>query len=842
MAPPLPALYSQLLEGQLAMSATKELQQKGGQTEKMQQEEVEVFKINQINDFTTEVVRQERSAVEESGALPILGICPTRHGGPLDYPKLAAASVATVCDRWEACFAQIQPRRKKIIAGEAEEGQNTKEEAAEEDFFASVSESVAKLLLHLAWLTETGVHLGDVERLVGVGGGLALIRNKLWHYNEVVLTKEGGRRFTDLYQEASQLADAVCEQVRLYHLTSLATVVLQDSASQDWENPRAWHEGERLSCCVQLWWFSVQGARHSLYSSLPPTSASAILSRLINDSLSLFVHRYSNLKPTSARLAQYRCDLVAILLGVAHLLPSISSSLDSPSNPASQTKLSAIHTKADALLAALVMVGAPASALAAELVPASSHLPAMKVGSVEKESWISLLCPSISPGRDQPMTKSEKSQRVSKLVKLVAGQPQPAWGLQVQACLSSSALLPTSLLTQMGAFVPPNPAACDTTQATCGMSSCSGRCLGPAGPLWPVQVVHGALLPLAQPSSQVHLLARSFQPLLTRLSAHSWDCLQASSLWNLRRPVWLAALVRLLEPWLAPAVVDLLRSVEEGSTWTLSHLEKARKLLVTELAHLLQVLPPSLCHLLLRIDSQLPQNVNSLGGSACSHIIFATIYTSISNLLPELRKARVAREKIDFLIAFCENLCNLDIVADIGWVNQCLTSILQGMGINPAEKEETGENEAENEIEVGEERSELIAFDILQQQEAKIPLQALNRFLVYNVDWVDWAIGVHIGNGPLPKLRPWDSRPSPSLRPVLAMQKVGEVDLGSLLQFPLDWPRLVRAVLANPCPSLAKLLLNRPAYLLDEQLHMDAEEVEEALKLQECLGKKLDLT
>ena len=77
MAPPLPALYSQLLEGQLAMSTTKQLQQKGGQTQKMQ-EEVEVFKINQVNDFTTEVVRQERSAVEESGALPILGICPTR--------------------------------------------------------------------------------------------------------------------------------------------------------------------------------------------------------------------------------------------------------------------------------------------------------------------------------------------------------------------------------------------------------------------------------------------------------------------------------------------------------------------------------------------------------------------------------------------------------------------------------------------------------------------------------------------------------------------------------------------------------------------------------------------
>ena len=62
-------------------------------------------------------------------------------------------------------------------------------------------------------------------------------------------------------------------------------------------------------------------------------------------------------------------------------------------------------------------------------------------------------------------------------------------------------------------------------------------------------------------------------------------------------------------------------------------------------------------------------------------------------------------------------------------------------------------------LEVGEEHCELLAFDILQQQEAKIPLQALNRcwhvcptfhskilrFLVYNVGWVDWAIGVPAG-------------------------------------------------------------------------------------------------
>ena len=68
-------------------------------------------------------------------------------------------------------------------------------------------------------------------------------------------------------------------------------------------------------------------------------------------------------------------------------------------------------------------------------------------------------------------------------------------------------------------------------------------------------------------------------------------------------------------------------------------------------------------------------------------------------------------------------------------------------------------------LNVGAEHCELVAFDVLQQQEAKIPFQALNRsqhiyllsvfieedfnkilrFLVYNIGWVDWAIGVGAG-------------------------------------------------------------------------------------------------
>jgi hypothetical protein len=123
-----------------------------------------------------EVVREERSAVEECGRLPVVALCPARQGGPLDYPGLAAASAATVTDRWQLCLHRVLP-------GTDRDDLPTRE--TQDDFFASVSESVAKLLLHLAWLTETGVRAGALETLTGAAGGLALVRNRLWHYNQV---------------------------------------------------------------------------------------------------------------------------------------------------------------------------------------------------------------------------------------------------------------------------------------------------------------------------------------------------------------------------------------------------------------------------------------------------------------------------------------------------------------------------------------------------------------------------------------------------------------------------------------------------------------------------------
>ncbi len=52
----------------------------------------EEFEMVQINDFTSEEIKSELSDYHESSprSLAAVDVCPARHGGPLDYPKVAS--------------------------------------------------------------------------------------------------------------------------------------------------------------------------------------------------------------------------------------------------------------------------------------------------------------------------------------------------------------------------------------------------------------------------------------------------------------------------------------------------------------------------------------------------------------------------------------------------------------------------------------------------------------------------------------------------------------------------------------------------------------------------------
>ena len=213
----------------------------------------------------------------------------------------------------------------------------------------------------ISWLTEVLVKVGDFEKVAGVAGGLALVRNKLWQ-----LSGETGE-LSGLYRESCELVESLCEQMTLYYSNSL-TAALIDSDSQDWEDPRPFHEGERVSYCVQMWWFTMETSRQYLWSSLPPNMSQNIFLPVLSQSLSTLVTRYSTISPSTARLPQYRADLLALLLAVSELLPCVTEELgDLETWRTESVMMRSVHTKCDLLLSLLVMVTAPAPSLLSSL-------------------------------------------------------------------------------------------------------------------------------------------------------------------------------------------------------------------------------------------------------------------------------------------------------------------------------------------------------------------------------------------------------------------------------------------------------------------------------------------
>ena len=179
-----------------------------------------------------------------------------------------------------------------------------------DDFYSSLSESASKLIVHHAWLTEILVRVGDIEKLAGVAGGLALVRNKVWHFNKVRETED----LCQLYRETCELVECLGEQMSLYQSNTLTNMVMVDTESQDWEDFKPFHEGGRCSYSVQMWWYYLETSRQFMWASLPPSMSQKIFISVLNSGLGVLTHRYSKLTPSPARVGQYRADLLAILL------------------------------------------------------------------------------------------------------------------------------------------------------------------------------------------------------------------------------------------------------------------------------------------------------------------------------------------------------------------------------------------------------------------------------------------------------------------------------------------------------------------------------------------------
>ena len=117
----------------------------------------------------------------------------------------------------------------------------------------------------------------------------------------------------------------------------------------------------------------------------------------------------------------------------------------------------------------------------------------------------------------------------------------------------------------------------------------------------------------------------------------------------------------------------------------------------------------------------------------------------------------------------------------------------------------------------------------------------LLRFLCYNADWVGWALGLEqFQTGTPPKLRPWNSSPTPPPKPALIMRQIGSVTFDSLMERQLDWAGLCEHVISsNNKPVLAKLLHLRPAFNQAEAPYLPKAELEANWEVKDFICKKL---
>ena len=63
---------------------------------------------------------------------------------------------------------------------------------------------------------------GDMFNLLRILGGLCLVRNKIWFYNETVVVDGRSKPFADVYKEVLELVESTTEQMVEYQVYTLA--------------------------------------------------------------------------------------------------------------------------------------------------------------------------------------------------------------------------------------------------------------------------------------------------------------------------------------------------------------------------------------------------------------------------------------------------------------------------------------------------------------------------------------------------------------------------------------------------------------------------------------------
>ena len=154
-------------------------------------------------------------------------------------------------------------------------------------------------------------------------------------------------------------------------------------------------------------------------------------------------------------------------------------------------------------------------------------------------------------------------------------------------------------------------------------------------------------------------LIKLMDEFLEKLAKSSWESLDSNQIWNVKRPVWLQALIQLVEPHLIPCIESLLVKLDSSQKLNKEDIKANISNILQDVTEIVDLIPVPLLKLCIYIESKMPSDIKPLNGSVLLHIIICGLYGIISNLQYPLSKNRASREKIDYTLALGEALLNI---------------------------------------------------------------------------------------------------------------------------------------------------------------------------------------
>ncbi|KAI8506283.1 hypothetical protein Bbelb_157100 [Branchiostoma belcheri] len=405
-------------------------------------------------------------SVKQNRTPPTEELCAGLYGGELDYPR----QVSQCCAVLSRCLQQLLP-----LAVASSEGGTEQIRTA---FVEKTSAACDQVVTMLTKVAADCPHQAPIQNMYICLASAAFIRNQVFHFNSLLANKGERGPLHPAYQSVRDFADSLSQQVIGYHANVIATSVLQDTDSHNWQDPRAFYEGERCSFAVQMWSYHLSALRRDLWVYAPPRLGQHVLACVLRDSLAVLAARYSQARPSYNRTAQFRSDITAILLITSSFLWSVCDSLHcllDTTNPPSHP-VTAIHNHCTTLTAALTVVSAPLADL----------YKAFKKGFHKKRrrgeegegtgrqntQWLHFLYPGLF-GQLGSFHDLTVKQAAYVQLKLLCGQPAPDWAMLLHLLMMGNCQAPLLLLTQTGlketvhtADKPPFPAA------VCGKLHC----------------------------------------------------------------------------------------------------------------------------------------------------------------------------------------------------------------------------------------------------------------------------------------------------------------------------------------------------------------------------------